>query len=258
MKNKFLFLMLLSMQALGQTESAAHILQKYFNSDRQQISIRKDTLWVIWNEPADKINPQEFRDTSAIPLKQINQVKFIKGRNAQGEPGIGMQLIPWVSVENVKSKSLNDVDNQTLNQVNVATVNQKLQGQVSGVTIGNDNSPGGGAMVRIRGIGSINANSPLYVVDGVPISGNINSINPGDIASVSVLKDPSQTAMYGVRGANGVIVISTIKGGTTATGIPEEFQRGVTLPLTLWTWGNQSKEFKKSGSDKDLKKILSE
>ncbi len=258
MKNKLLLLMLISLQALGQSESTEGILQKYFHSDRQQISIRKDTLWVIWNEPADKINPQEFRDTSAIPLNQINQVKFIKGRNAQGEPGIGMQLIPWVSVEKVKSKSLNDVDNQTLNQVNVATVNQKLQGQVSGVTIGNDNSPGGGAMVRIRGIGSINANSPLYVVDGVPISGNINSINPGDIATVSVLKDPSQTAMYGVRGANGVIVISTIKGGTTATGIPEEFQRGVTLPLTLWTWGKQSKDFKKSGSDKNLKKLLSE
>jgi TonB-dependent SusC/RagA subfamily outer membrane receptor len=258
MRNKLLLFMLVSIQAFGQSESAESILNKYFNSDRQQISIRKDTLWVIWHEPADKINPQEFRDTSAIPLNQISQVKFIKGRNPQGEPGIGMQLIPWVSVEKVKSKSLNEVDNQTLNQVNVATVNQKLQGQVSGVTIGNDNSPGGSAMVRIRGIGSINANSPLYVVDGVPISGNINSINPADIAAVNVLKDPSQTAMYGVRGANGVIVISTIKGGTTATGIPEEFQRGVTLPLTLWTWGKQSKDFKKSGSDKNLKKILSE
>jgi TonB-dependent SusC/RagA subfamily outer membrane receptor len=256
MKTKLCFFMLLGFHAFGQSETAEGILKKYFHGERQQISIRQDTLWVIWNEPADKLNPQEFRDTSAIPLRQIQDIKFIKGRNPQGEAGIGMQLIPVVTDKVTSVKSLNDVDNQTLNQVNVATVNQKLQGQVSGVTIGNDNSPGGGAMVRIRGIGSINANSPLYVVDGVPISGNINSINPGDIASVSVLKDPSQTAMYGVRGANGVIVISTIKGGTTDTGIPEEFKRGVTLPMTIWTWGKQSTEFRKSGSDKNLKRIL--
>jgi TonB-dependent SusC/RagA subfamily outer membrane receptor len=254
MKNLFI-LLLLGFQAFGQSETAESILKKYFHGDRQQISIRQDTLWVIWHEPADKVNPQEFRDTSAIPLKQIEAIKFIKGRNTQGDAGIGMQLIPIISTKIITSKSLNEVDNQTLNQVNVATVNQKLQGQVSGVTIGNDNSPGGGAMVRVRGIGSINANSPLYVVDGVPISGNINSINPNDIASVSVLKDPSQTAIYGVRGANGVIVISTIKGDETA-GISEELKHGVTLPMTIWTWGNQSKEFKKSGNDENLKKLL--
>jgi TonB-dependent SusC/RagA subfamily outer membrane receptor len=252
---KLFILLLLGFQAFGQSETAESILKKYFHGDRQQISIRQDTLWVIWHEPADKVNPQEFRDTSAIPLKQIQEIKFIKGRNTRGDAGIGMQLIPIISTKIITSKSLNEVDNQTLNQVNVATVNQKLQGQVSGVTIGNDNSPGGGAMVRVRGIGSINANSPLYVVDGVPISGNINSINPNDIASVSVLKDPSQTAIYGVRGANGVIVISTIKGDETA-GISEELKHGVTLPMTIWTWGNQSKEFKKSGNDENLKKLL--
>ena len=252
---KLFILLLLGFQAFGQSETAESILKKYFHGDRQQISIRQDTLWVIWHEPADKVNPQEFRDTSAIPLKQIQEIKFIKGRNTRGDAGIGMQLIPIISTKIITSKSLNEVDNQTLNQVNVATVNQKLQGQVSGVTIGNDNSPGGGAMVRVRGIGSINANSPLYVVDGVPISGNINSINPNDIASVSVLKDPSQTAIYGVRGANGVIVISTIKGDETA-GISEELKYGVTLPMTIWTWGNQSKEFKKSGNDENLKKLL--
>jgi TonB-dependent SusC/RagA subfamily outer membrane receptor len=252
---KLFILLLLGFQAFGQSETAESILKKYFHGDRQQIFIRQDTLWVIWHEPADKVNPQEFRDTSAIPLKQIQEIKFIKGRNTRGDAGIGMQLIPIISTKIITSKSLNEVDNQTLNQVNVATVNQKLQGQVSGVTIGNDNSPGGGAMVRVRGIGSINANSPLYVVDGVPISGNINSINPNDIASVSVLKDPSQTAIYGVRGANGVIVISTIKGDETA-GISEELKHGVTLPMTIWTWGNQSKEFKKSGNDENLKKLL--
>lgn len=253
---KLFFLMFISVQTFGQTEHIERILKSYFESEGQQISIKNDTLWVIWHEPADKLNPQEFRDTSAIPLKQILDVKFIKGRNVRGESGIGMQLIPWTADEKTLPKSPNEVDNQTLKQVNTASVNQKLQGQVSGVTIGNDNSPGGGAMVRIRGIGSINANSPLYVVDGVPISGNINSINPNDIASVNVLKDPSQTAMYGVRGANGVIVINTIKGGTQSAGIPDELQRGVTIPMTIWTYGKSAKTFKKSGQDKELKLSL--
>lgn len=248
-----LILSLLSFQTFGQTDGLERLLKTYFHSERQQISVRQDTLWVVWHEPADSQNPYEFRDTSAIPIKQIREVKYIKGRNAKGEPGIGLQLIPWTIEAKSASTSANAIDNQKLNQVNTASVNQKLQGQVSGVTIGNDNSPGGGAMVRIRGIGSINANSPLYVVDGVPISGNINAINPNDIASVTVLKDPSQTAMYGVRGANGVIVISTIKGGSQVTGISEELQRGVTLPLTIWTWGKISKSFKKSGQDKALK-----
>lgn len=253
---KLIFLMFISIHSFGQTEQIEHILKSYFHSEGQQISIRKDTLWVVWYEPADKFNPHEFRDTSAIPLKQIQDVKFIKGRNALGESGIGMQLIPWIAAEKTFPKSPNELDNQTLKQVNTASVNQKLQGQVSGVTIGNDNSPGGGAMVRIRGIGSINANSPLYVVDGVPISGNINSINPNDIASVNVLKDPSQTAMYGVRGANGVIIISTIKGGTPSAGISEELQRGMILPVTIWTYGKQAKTFKKSGQGVELKRWL--
>ncbi len=253
---KLLLFMFISVQIFGQTEPVERILKSYFHREGQQISIRKDTLWVIWHEPADKINPLEFRDTSAIPLKQIQAIKFIKGRNSRGESGIGMQLIPWIVEEKSMQKAPNEVDNQTLKQVNTASVNQKLQGQVSGVTVGNDNSPGGGAMVRIRGIGSINANSPLYVVDGVPISGNINSINPNDIASVNVLKDPAQTAMYGVRGANGVIVINTIKGGTQSAGIPDELQRGVTIPLTIWTYGNNAKTFKKSGQDKELKQML--
>ncbi len=251
-----LILSLFSFQLFGQTEGLEGLFKTYFHSERQQISVMRDTLWVVWHEPADSQNPNEFRDTSAIPLNQIREVKYIKGRNAQGEAGIGLQLIPWTIEAKNTAKKANVVDNQTLNQVNTASVNQKLQGQVSGVTIGNDNSPGGGAMVRIRGIGSINANSPLYVVDGVPISGNINAINPNDIASVTVLKDPSQTAMYGVRGANGVIVISTMKGGTQLTGISEELQRGITLPMTIWTWGQRSKSFKKSGKDKELKMRL--
>jgi TonB-dependent SusC/RagA subfamily outer membrane receptor len=109
-------------------------------------------------------------------------------------------------------------------------------------------------MVRIRGIGSINANGPLYIVDDVPLNGNINSINPNDIESVNVLKDPSQTAIYGVRGANGVIVIKTKKGPNVNSSIDLGEQE---IPLILWTWADAYKQLKKSGDLNTLKSILS-
>jgi TonB-linked SusC/RagA family outer membrane protein len=92
------------------------------------------------------------------------------------------------------------------------TVSHALQGQLAGVTVINDaGDPGSGVEIRIRGSGSINDNSPLYVVDGI-IVGNISSINPSDIENISVLKDAASAAIYGSRGANGVVIITTKKG----------------------------------------------
>ena len=87
-----------------------------------------------------------------------------------------------------------------------------LQGRVAGVTV--TRAVDGGIAVRIRGASSIYGNAePLYVLDGVAIqpgpNGSLTGINPSDIESIKVLKDPAETAMYGVRGANGVIVIKT-------------------------------------------------
>ena len=147
------------------------------------------------------------------------------------------------------------VSGQNLSQVAAGTLNQKLTGQIAGVTVGNDNSPGGAAMVRIRGFGSINSNSPLYVVDGVPIT-NINTINPNDIESVNVLKDPSTTAIYGVRGANGVVLIKTKTGGTSPFIIPNEILNQKPLPYTLWVYGKKAKEFKKGGLAEKIQELL--
>lgn len=94
-----------------------------------------------------------------------------------------------------------------------ASVTQMLQGRAAGVTVGNDNSPGGGTMVRVRGFGSTNNNSPLYVIDGVPTQGTLNQINPNDIESMQVLKDASAASIYGARAANGVVIITTKRGG---------------------------------------------
>lgn len=95
-----------------------------------------------------------------------------------------------------------------------SSVSRALEGTVSGVQASaSSGQPGTDAEIRIRGIGSINASSaPLYVVDGVPYDGSVNSINPDDIASMTVLKDAASAALYGSRGANGVIIITTKQG----------------------------------------------
>lgn len=98
--------------------------------------------------------------------------------------------------------------NQGINQ----SVSHALQGRASGVTvIQNSGAPGDGVEIRVRGSGSINDNSPLYVVDGI-ISGGISGLNPADIESISVLKDAASAAIYGSRGANGVVIVTTKKG----------------------------------------------
>lgn len=92
------------------------------------------------------------------------------------------------------------------------SVSHALQGRAAGVTVmQNSGAPGEGVEIRVRGSGSINDNSPLYVVDGI-ISGGISNLNPADIESISVLKDAASAAIYGSRGANGVVIVTTKKG----------------------------------------------
>ena len=102
---------------------------------------------------------------------------------------------------------------------NIVTPENLLSGRVAGVNITTSGAPGSGSQIRIRGGSSFNAsNDPLIVIDGLPLTGvNLSSINPNDIESFSVLKDASATAIYGSRGANGVIIISTKKGRSEYT-----------------------------------------
>jgi TonB-linked SusC/RagA family outer membrane protein len=104
------------------------------------------------------------------------------------------------------------IDNKQLLANPSANLGQALQGKVAGVTVGNENSPGGGVMVRIRGFGTINDNSPLYVIDGVPTKGNLNTLNLNDIESMQILKDASAASIYGSRAGNGVVIVTTKKG----------------------------------------------
>src|SRR5438552_13439706 len=98
-----------------------------------------------------------------------------------------------------------------------------MQGKVAGVDVSSNERPGTLPTINIRGVRSLTAtNSPLFVVDGIPlITGSIDNINPSDIESIDILKDASATAIYGSRGANGVVIITTKSGknGKVALGL---------------------------------------
>lgn len=110
--------------------------------------------------------------------------------------------------------SVTKVSSENISKKNVSNVAQALAGEAAGVrVITTSGQPGSEPSIRIRGFGSVNGNrEPLYVLDGVPFTGNVSAINPDDIESMTVLKDATATAIYGSRGANGVVLIQTKRG----------------------------------------------
>ena len=118
--------------------------------------------------------------------------------------------------------SLSSVKGEDIVKTGDTNITQSLQGKAPGVYVtSNSGTPGAGATIRIRGYGSISTDlTPLYVVDGQPMEeSSVNTINPIDIENIEVLKDASATAIYGSRGANGVILITTKKGKSGKTSI---------------------------------------
>lgn len=118
----------------------------------------------------------------------------------------------------VKKKDLTgavgQVSNANIKDLKISNATQALAGQLSGVTVNQAvGTPGAAAVIRVRGAASITANSsPLYVIDGFPITGDLSTINPEDIESIDVLKDASASAIYGSRASNGVIMVTTKSG----------------------------------------------
>lgn len=159
--------------------------------------------------------------TMALDTKGLNEVVVIAYGTANRKTFTG---------------SLAQLEGKALENRPVTNAFSALEGAAPGIQVNaGSGQPGAGPSIRIRGIGSINASSdPLYVVDGVPYSGEISSINPNDIESISLLKDAASSALYGARAANGVVMITTKKGkqrgnhislrgmqGVTSRGLPE-------------------------------------
>jgi TonB-linked SusC/RagA family outer membrane protein len=131
--------------------------------------------------------------------------------------------------------AISSVSSDDIQERPVSDAGTALQGRATGVVaLSAGNQPGEGVTIRVRGRRSLTAtNEPLFVVDGIPYDGNIADINPRDIKSMEVLKDASATAIYGSRGANGVILITTNRGGDMATMISYSGYYGVTSALGL-------------------------
>jgi TonB-linked SusC/RagA family outer membrane protein len=131
------------------------------------------------------------------------------------------------------SSSISSISEKDIKDLKVSGVDQMLQGKVPGVTVTNNSGqPGGGVLVQVRGVTTVNGNQPLYVIDGIPVQastkssgfdylGGVNgqtaqsplsTLNPDDIASIDILKDASAQAIYGANGGNGVVLITTKKG----------------------------------------------
>ncbi|MDX2048940.1 MAG: SusC/RagA family TonB-linked outer membrane protein [Chitinophagaceae bacterium] len=125
------------------------------------------------------------------------------------------------SVAVVKPKDLTDIP--------AGQVEQMLQGRVAGLNVITSGMPGSPSNVRLHGIGNFGDVTPLYIIDGV--QGDINSLNPYDIELIQVLKDASAYSIYGVRGANSVIIIATKKGKTSRTKVSYDFYMNTTRPL---------------------------
>jgi len=98
----------------------------------------------------------------------------------------------------------------------VSDIGQAIQGRAAGVQVYSSGEPGGNVTFRVRGTGTIANNNPLIVVDGMPLNGGLNQLNMNDVESISILKDASSTAIYGARGANGVVIVTTKRGSKQA------------------------------------------
>ena len=196
-----------------------------------------DGKYSIPNVPGDAILQYSFVGMKA-------QEVAVNGRTTIDitmiEETIGLEEVVAIGYGTVKKSDLTgsvaSVKREDLNHGAISSVDQAMQGRIAGVQVTQaSNEPGGGLSIRIRGASSVNAgNEPLYVIDGLPIDNSegitgsgtsavaevganlnaknpLNALNPNDIQSIEILKDASATAIYGSRGANGVVLITTKK-----------------------------------------------
>lgn len=152
--------------------------------------------------------------TREIKTEGINTLNVILEEDAASLEDIVVIGYGTVKKSNL-SGAVSSVSSKELQKLPSANLSQALQGNIAGLyTLQSDRAPGASVSLNIRGNNSFSGGSPLFIVDGFPIASNggVNSINPNDIESISVLKDASSTAIYGARAANGVVLITTKSG----------------------------------------------
>lgn len=152
---------------------------------------------------------------------EVRLVAAIEGLDEVIVVGYGTQK------KSVVTAAISRVSADDLKNTSPVRVDNALKGMVSGVMVTQSSGqPGEGSKVRIRGVGTINNSDPLYIVDGMPIDGGIDYLNPSDISSIEVLKDAASGAVYGARAANGVILVTTKKGTIGKPRVNYDFSTG--------------------------------
>jgi TonB-dependent starch-binding outer membrane protein SusC len=196
-------------------------------------------IYILSNVPAGASISFSFvgMKTEVIPVgnkKVMNAVLT--------EETIGLGEVVAIGYGTVKKSDVTgavaSISEETLKERPVSNVLQAMQGKAAGIDVGANIKPGELPQITIRGNRSISAsNSPLYVIDGIPFAaGTMADVNPNDIASVEVLKDASATAIYGSRGANGVILVTTKKGEKGKVTITYEGSVSLDSYQSLTTW----------------------
>jgi len=132
-----------------------------------------------------------------------------------------------VQKKSVVTAAIAKVSSDDLEGTAPVRMDNALKGLAAGVNVtSNSGQPGAASRIRVRGIGSVNDSNPLYIVDGMPIEGGLDYINPSDIESIEVLKDAASGAIYGARAANGVILVTTKKGKMGKVTVNYNFSQG--------------------------------
>lgn len=174
-------------------------------------------------------------DLSSNSVLQISYIGYLATEKRVGDQrNITIQLaedsqsldeVVVVGYGTVRKRELTgavgSVSSDEISSIPVSRFEQAIQGRIAGVNITQSGVPGGDVNVRIRGVGTLNNNSPLFVIDGIPVFGDngLSSLNPNDISSIEVLKDGASAAIYGARAANGVVLVTTKRGKEGKTSI---------------------------------------
>ena len=183
---------------------------------------------------------------TATPTLVISYIGYVRQELAASGEALTVKLAPSAQAldeavvigfgsqeKRTVTNAVTTVQGAELSKLTVSDVGSALQGKAAGVTVvGAGSEPGSTPQILIRGVSTINGNSPLYVVDGLPVN-DINYLNPKDIATLTVLKDAASAAIYGSRAANGVVLITTKAGTVSAPVITVDATYGVSNPTRV-------------------------
>lgn len=223
----------------------------------QNIQVKGTVISATDNEPLPGVNVSVKGNTTigtitdfdgnfilSVPSDATLQVSFIGFKTEEipvaGKPEIRVVLKEdtetleevvvvgyGVQKKSVVTASIAKVSSDDLAATAPVRMDNALKGLAAGVTVtSSSGQPGAAAQIRVRGIGTINNSDPLYIVDGMPIEGGLDYLNPNDIQSIEVLKDAASGAVYGARAANGVILVTTKTGKLGKTKVTYDFSYG--------------------------------